>query len=150
DKTVVIADADHRWLTYDWNAKKAFLRGGPDRPQVRTTREIAATLLHHSGRRNHQVPVARALRLPEVDLPIHPYLLGYWLGDGVSIRPHLITADAEILSAVQADGYVVRKVPTALYGWHVTIPDAKEHGYGAKRTLTTLLKKVGVFGNKHI
>jgi ATP-dependent DNA helicase DinG len=150
DRAALIADADHRWLTYDWNAKRAFLRGRPDRARVRTTREIAATLRHRLTRRNHQIPVAGALDLPEANLPIDPYVLGYWLGDGVGVRPHVVTADREVLTIIEASGYVVRKVPTAKLAWHVTVPNAKEHGYGAKRTLTTLLKRLGVLGNKHI
>jgi ATP-dependent DNA helicase DinG len=152
DEAELIADADHLWLTYDWNAKKGLLRGHPDRSRVRSTREIAATLFHNSGRRNHQIPVAGALQLPEMALPIDPYVLGYWLGDGTAIRPHVTTADQEVLAEIATAGYVLRSVPTARLSltWHVTIPDAKEHGYGTKRTLTTLLKEVGVFGNKHI
>lgn len=146
----IIADADHLWLTYDWSAKKALLRGGPDRPRIRTTREIAATLLHSGSRRNHQIPVAAALELPDADLPIDPYVLGYWLGDGVAIRPHVVTADRAVLAEIERIGYVIRKVPTTELAWHVTVPDAKEHGYGAKKTLTTLLKRIGVLGNKHI
>ena len=65
DGAEIVADADHRWLTYDWNAKKALLRGGPDRPEVRTTETIAATLLHPSGRRNHQIPVAVRSAFPK-------------------------------------------------------------------------------------
>ncbi|HKB41224.1 MAG TPA: LAGLIDADG family homing endonuclease, partial [Gemmataceae bacterium] len=150
DGANIIADADHLWLTYDWSAKKAFLRGGPDRPRIRTTREIAATLMHSSGRRNHQIPVAGALDLPDAALPIDPYVLGYWLGDGVAIRPHIVTADAPVLAEIEMAGYVIRKVPTTKLAWHVTVPNAKEHGYGIKRSLTTLLKQLAVLGNKHI
>ena len=50
---------------------------------VRSTGEIARTL--KVGRRaNHAIPVAAPLELPEQDLPLDPYLLGLWLGDGSS------------------------------------------------------------------
>ena len=37
----------------------------------------------------HSVPVARPLRLPDADLPIDPYILGLWLGDGSSTAPNI-------------------------------------------------------------
>src|SRR5262249_41961910 len=128
DGAKIVADAAHLWLTYDWSAKKSFLRGGLDRPRVRTTREILDSLWHHSDRHNHQIPVAGALDLPDADLPIDPYVLGYWLGDGVSIRPHVVTADTEVLVEIEKAGYVVRKVPSAKLAYHITVANAKEHG----------------------
>jgi replicative DNA helicase len=49
----------------------------------RTTEEIASTL-RIRGQRNHAVPVAEPLRLPDAALLINPYVLGYLLGDGDS------------------------------------------------------------------
>ena len=43
---------------------------------IRTTAEIAATLTTASGRRNHAIPVCDQIDLPEVKLPIDPYVLG--------------------------------------------------------------------------
>ena len=61
-----------------------------DRPRYRSailsTREIAETA-HYGGRKKrhrYAIPVAGALDLPDADLPLHPYLLGAWLGDGHS------------------------------------------------------------------
>jgi replicative DNA helicase len=52
---------------------------------VVTTEQIAATLrVTKDQRANHSIPVAAPLDLPEVDLPIEPYVLGGWLGDGTS------------------------------------------------------------------
>ena len=47
----------------------------------RTTQEIASTL-RVRGERNHAIPAARPLLLPEADLAFEPYVLGYLLGDG--------------------------------------------------------------------
>jgi replicative DNA helicase len=47
----------------------------------RTTEEIASSL-RVRGQRNHAIPAAKALHLPEADLALEPYVLGYLLGDG--------------------------------------------------------------------
>lgn len=73
---------------------------------IRTTREIAATLtVGKVGRLNHAVPCADALRLPAVDLPIDPYVLGAWLGDGSSYKGEITSADAEVLAEIAAAGH---------------------------------------------
>src|SRR3990167_9063726 len=66
---------------------------------VRTTAEIVETLLTHRGYTNHAIPVAAPLELPDRDLPIDPYLLGAWLGDGTTTAGSITTADPEIVSA---------------------------------------------------
>ena len=76
--------------------------------QVRTTKEIRETL-HDHDRVNHSVAVAGPLTLPDVALPIPPYTLGAWLGDGTSSRPDISSADHEIPARIALDGYTVRQ-----------------------------------------
>ena len=47
-----------------------------------TTLDLVGALTVEDGRNNFAVTVAGALELPDADLPIDPYLLGAWLGDG--------------------------------------------------------------------
>ena len=70
DGTVLVADAEHQWLT-------DALVGGRSIRTILTTAELATTV-----RAGHTVPTARALDLPEVDLPTAPYTLGVWLSGG--------------------------------------------------------------------
>jgi replicative DNA helicase len=131
DGEVIVADAEHQWVTWDLRTRKTYdyhsEPGAPSYPdgwaswtssQVsrhgygpgeraqmrglraadvtggvqavprttqetvpRTTREIASTL-RVRGQRNHAIPATRPLLLPEADLPMAPYVLGYLLGDG--------------------------------------------------------------------
>ena len=55
---------------------------------MRTTEEIARTVrcATKDARLNHSVTNAAPLELPEADLPVPPYALGVWLGDGTSAR----------------------------------------------------------------
>ena len=92
DGGVVVADAEHQWLTWTRAAGvDAQLRG-----RQRNYKDSAAAGRHHrtdrgdaslrdaDGRPNHAVRMAGALELPEADLPIPPYALGAWAGR----RPH--------------------------------------------------------------
>ena len=78
---------------------------------VKTTLEILETLIapntENEGhvRWNHSIPVAKPLQLPEADLPIDPYVLGAWLGDGSSARGEICGEDNEVFVEVEARGY---------------------------------------------
>ena len=95
DGTVIVADAEHQWLTETRAARRArrvAAAGGlPARvgPGVRTTAEIAATLrcATPDARPNHSVDTAAALQLPPAELPIGPYTLGVWLGGAIGTQP---------------------------------------------------------------
>src|SRR5580698_11279907 len=80
DKSSIVADAEHLWVTQTLRERK---HGKP--PGVRTTSEIANSLTVMQGSqaaRNHAIRNCLSLRLPQVELPIDPYMLGFWLGDG--------------------------------------------------------------------
>ncbi|GAB1643912.1 hypothetical protein KRMM14A1259_43350 [Krasilnikovia sp. MM14-A1259] len=83
DGSVLVADGSHQWATHDDAARRS---GRP--AEVRTTREIAATLYGGStGRQfNHWVADARPMELPERDLPVSPYALGTRLGGGAEAQ----------------------------------------------------------------
>ena len=50
-----------------------------------------------AGRRSViRIPVARALQLPERELPIDPYLMGYWLGNGKSTDYEITVRDSDV------------------------------------------------------
>ncbi|GAB2447348.1 hypothetical protein GCM10027187_12310 [Streptosporangium sandarakinum] len=78
---------------------------------VVTTEEIARTLRCASsdGRPNHAVTVAAPFDLPERDLPLSPYALGVWLGDGHSDAARFTTVDQEIISNLEAEGLRVTR-----------------------------------------
>jgi replicative DNA helicase len=59
---------------------------------VKTTLEIMESLkVEGENRWNHSVPTIKPLELPDAELPIQPYSLGAWLGDG-SVEPQQIPA----------------------------------------------------------
>ena len=112
----------------------------PPTGTTRTTAEIVATLHTAKGEANHAIPVTAPLDLPEIDLPIDPYVLGAWLGDGSSDLGAVTGMDPEIIAAV-AEHYPWRRRQEK--------PDnlADTHFFD---NLTTALRNLGVLRNKHV
>lgn len=107
----------------------------PSLGAVRTTLDLRNSLLD-GKRTNHSVAVAKSLRCEPASLPIDPYLLGAWLGDGSSYKAEITTADQELVSAVIAGGFSVNHYA--------------KYGYGIRGGLKTHLSQLGLLGNKHI
>jgi hypothetical protein len=78
---------------------------------VRTAREIGDSL-RIRGERNHHIALSGAAQYPERDLPVDPYVLGAWLGDGTSTTAEITCADREILEEIEMAGYAVAKTRT--------------------------------------
>jgi hypothetical protein len=73
--------------------------------QVRTTREIAASLRTADGRGYaHAVPVAGALSLPDVDLPADPFQVGWVLAGGIGTGEQTDAGWGQANMVVQAAG----------------------------------------------
>ena len=131
DGTVIVADAQHQWLTEPrasrksaWAAARGYNRTRTQRtlPTVRTTKEILATLRCNGTERrlNHAVVNAKPLDLPTQELPLVPYALGVWLGDGHTAGARITTADPEIVVHLEADGLWV--VPRGGLSYSLRLP----------------------------
>ena len=141
DGTVIVADAEHQWLTETRASRKSAQAAavGYNRTKnqqtfaaVRTTRDIADTLRCPTTDRrlNHSVVNTHAIQTSEKDLLVPPYTMGAWLGDGTSMAAQLTTMDPEILMRIEGEG-------------HQTCPKASG-------SVQARLRTVGVLGNKHI
>lgn len=96
DGSSVVCDTEHIW----WTATGTV----PGEPTAKPISEVIRTLRSDRGQAHHRVPVAGALDLPEADLPIDPYLLGCWLGDG-AVRGGTITKGRDLFEILEADGH---------------------------------------------
>ena len=123
DGTVIVADAEHQWLT----STRASRRAKGDTGAIRTTREIRGTLRCRTSdqRLNHSVANSAPIQGAEADLLIPPYTLGAWLGDGTSNAAQITTADPEILMRIEGEGLVT--VPSSAaalrYGLQLPAPE---------------------------
>ncbi len=115
-----------------------------------TTEQMAATLtVGASKRTNHAIAVAGSLTLPDADLPIAPYFLGVWLGDGGERSNQITSADPDIIAEIEKDGYTVRSLSSHQYLYAVD----DENGKAVSRWqpgMTGRLRTLGVWRNKHI
>jgi replicative DNA helicase len=74
-----------------------------------TTAEMAASVTLSDGRLNWSVEVAKPLQLEDVPLPLTPYALGVWLGDGHSGAARYTSADPEIADRLRSLGLRVEE-----------------------------------------
>jgi replicative DNA helicase len=170
DGTTIVADAEHGWLT-DTLAPHTVA-------SVKTTQQIArAVRVGGEHRLNHAVSLPGPLQLPAADLPLPPYVLGVWLGNGANSVAQFTSADPEIVMLVEAEGIEAPKL-SSQYRYGLSLLDAKQpmarrqqpacpvcgglftgltSGYGMCRacaghrgSVQAILRMLGVLGNKHI
>jgi replicative DNA helicase len=145
DGTVLVADASHQWATRDRRDRRY---GRP--AQVRTTAQLAATVRTDTAdrRANHSIANPLPLDLPERELPVAPYTLGAWLGDGHSAAARITSADPEVTLHIEAEGYRVEPSGPLMYSIHMPEdPPPSARAYGS---LTGRLRTVGVLNDKHV
>lgn len=159
DGSSIIADERHEWLTEtlgarDHRAKYAAadrevkLRGRRQQrkhlPAVVETGHIRDTLYARPGFINHSIVTTAPLRLPEADLPMDPYTLGAWLGDGHSRGNGFTCADQGIIDRI-AQHETVRKLDRP-YAW--ALGDGRRAP--RKTSFKARLRDLGVLDAKHI
>jgi len=156
DGSRVITDAEHRWQTEVYSSGRSLsgrklddyggTRQNSRTTAIYTTEQIKDSLYYAcEGRRlsNHRIPIADPLQLPEQDLPIGPYTLGVWLGDGRNNRGSIVIHpdDKEIAQGIQSEGYELSE-----HGKHDTDNLFRFTVLG----LRTSLREHGLLDNKHI
>jgi len=129
------------WLA-KLNAEREHEYLEPPIGQVRSTAEIAKTL-YYRKQANHSVDVADTLSSYYLDaddteeLPIAPYVLGMWLGDGTGITGAITTEELQIVDEIRREGYEIHRIPSSSNQYRI-------------RGLTTLLRYNNLRANKHI
>ena len=146
DGSFIDAHGDHLWRTRrTWHTGRAKGYRNQHQSEVRdlplvTTDQIAATLRVGGveNRFTHRIKNTVAVTTAPVDLPIPPYTLGAWLGDGASVHAQITTSeqDVGILARIRSDGYEVRS-------------HAARMRYGIIG-LQAQLRSVGLLGRKHV
>lgn len=79
-------------------------------PVTLTTAQISRTFEDETGRRTYSIPVAPAVQYEAQELPLDPYVLGLWLGDGATSTGRFTTADPELVDAFISAGFTVNHV----------------------------------------
>lgn len=135
------ACGDHLWTTEthyrDRKRRKGILPDdwALDQGKVKTTQQIVDTFTHGSrGDLNHSIPCAKPFSGVVTELPLDPYILGLWLGDGHKNSGCLTNNDQDIWNKV-AESFALR---------FYTNLTANAKG------LFPILKGMGLLFNKHI
>ena len=92
------------------------------------------------------------VKFPSLHVPLDPYFLGVWLGDGDACHPNITTMDEEIAAhlVVIAAQYGVRVRNAGKKGRATRYCLSARQFGGAPNPLTCLLRQLDVAGNKHI
>jgi deoxycytidine triphosphate deaminase len=156
DGSLFIADAAHLWVT---TSKQERRPGRPRTSSAKTTDAIAGTL-RYGTELSHHIALATAAQYPTADLPIDPYVLGYWLGDGTSTTGEITVGrgDEEVLASFEAAGYAVwpASSPLAYRLGGGPRDDGHEHRrgadgrFGGNGSLSSHLRQLGLLGDKRV
>ncbi|MFL5686992.1 MAG: dCTP deaminase [Chloroflexota bacterium] len=146
----IVADASHQWVTVDKNGRRA----GRARLEVRTTDDIARSV-RVQGEMNHHVPLAGPVQYPtRIDLPIEPYTLGAWLGDGTTTKAEITSVDSEVLAQVSGDGYPVERVRYAPHVYRIggvgRTRSVETGRYVRNGSLSSRLRTLGLMDGKFV
>lgn len=161
---VVRACGDHLWVTRSLASEVSTVRGAVrvrrHASESRTTRDIRDTLLRGDGARNHSLQMPGPIECRDAVLPIDPYVLGVWLGDGDSDRATL-TCSGDDLQHFQCElgraGYVFRRIrrdapPRTTYRVMFEVAQQSLFGDAVPNcgAFRAILKGMGVLNRKRI
>jgi hypothetical protein len=146
----IVADGDHQWFT-----QTAYERDKKINGSVKTTKQVATTIHKlYSEEPNHRILMSlNGVEGIHQDLPIHPYILGMWLGDGTSATGSITSGvrDVEetlnILKEIgQFDKIIVKKYGcTSATTLRLTCKKNRNI-----KSLSAVLRKNNLLNNKHI
>ena len=154
DQEDIVADADHIWhVKY-----KATTGGAQNRGRLietdKTTRELASSYINErfgNKQFTYWLDIANPVEYPEQDLPLDPYVLGLWLGSGISTRGIIccnIEREKELRSILSKHNCTVGKT---MEGTNGAGGSKRIAIYCKGRTLTDyLIHDLNLIRNKHI
>jgi len=95
----IVCGSSHSWKVMKWNSKRA---EGEKRVGWESVNTETSQLM--SGYKHPYIPVTGYFSSP-VNLPIAPYTLGAWLGDGDNSGGRVCGPDEEVFESIRKDGY---------------------------------------------
>ena len=141
----ITADCDHRWLVYFSTHPNTKYHGNP-REEIMTTKELYEYLKTYNPKNQFQIPkiqLNNILSTEEKDLPIDPYILGLWLGDGTASCGQITQElNSKAWDIIRSKGYELSENQEKREGVHAE----RRTVYG----LMSLLNQNNLLNNKHI
>ena len=147
----LVVDGEHLWTVslkrgdrkyFDYTTEQLWERqNGTMFRASRKTKEIKrqSTTTDPSKVRLPMLPPMSAVERPEADLPVDPYVLGVWLGDG--------TKNNGVITSCDEDAAIIRE-EIARRGY-TTTDQSTRYTFGIL-DLKVKLREIGVLSDKHI
>ena len=140
----IVAHAHHEWLVHDRRTH------GAQQRIIETQDMLAEHWIGEKGvrggRSRWQLPDVKPIRFDWKELPMDPYALGVWLGDGTTGAPNITNSEEDAVvfrEAFEEAGFKCSGVYIhPEYGTH--------RSYFGKSGLTKMLYKTGVFEIKQV
>ena len=136
DGSHIVADAEHKWTVEERG--KAIMGGWEWLDKTVSTAELTP--------KKHFIKTTKPLDLPDIELPIDPYLLGVWLGDGDSMCARICAGAFDIEE--MRENIISLNTPYNI-GVARMYRD-RSAGVFTVHGLLSSLQKLGLVGNKHI
>ena len=137
NKEEIISDFEHRWLIHKGNNKKGL---------VMTTQDIKDYIDSFnkplSSFQTLRILNNEAIDIPNIELPIDPYVFGVWLGDGHKADGKITQMNNKVWKEIEHRGYLLSA-------------DLSQGGAGLAQTRTVYglekeLRKLNLLKNKHL
>lgn len=146
----VVADVDHKWVVRRGDSKNLT-------DVVMTTEQLRGAIFGTNGQRDLRVMNAAPLDLPAAKLPLDPYVLGVWLGDGTKTKNEITinsTTKTGIIPEIERRGWPVRvvKYPSdgETEGVRIALGSAGWFGKGGISPFLRELRALGLSPSKRI
>ena len=138
DGAEIVADAEHLWTV---TTKKRRV------PFTMTTAEMQKYLVHSRAdgkgvEYKYRVPINAPVEYQHKSLPISPYMLGVWLGDGESSGGRISCGNSDIeemTALIKAEGYTITSQTKDKTCWRLYVS-----------MLAPKLRVLNLLNNKHI
>ena len=139
DGSNLVTCGEHIWSV---NNKERIRRESTKSFIEKTTSQLIDDLHYSDGHKKWFIPRTEPIHFDDKLLPIDPYLLGCWLGDGHTNASSITTMDKEIVRSFEDHGFELKK--------HKHQSSGKAFTYSIKNGFYNKLKTEGLFGRKRI
>ncbi len=137
DGATVIATGNHLWEIEE------LCSNGLGKPLAWKRKTVATKdiKIKYGGRKASRIKIASAYEMEDKSLPIKPYTLGVWLGDGRNNRGMICghCSDSDVIEGIKSDGYEISFSKQQSNTRYYTVLG-----------LRTLLRVNNLLNNKHI
>jgi len=146
DGSVVRCHEAHEWTVWDRSGKQWRTLETRDMERVQV---VHGERGQRGSRARFQLPNRVPLSMPHADLPVDPYTLGAWLGDGSLGKP-VITHAASDVAVVERIAEVYARSGQWAHPTTGVLTTSFAGGLNRAGALTISLRAAGVYERKHI